>query len=719
MINSNKINSIQNEYNELKNLIQKHDYLYYVIDQPEISDQEYDKLFEKLLKLEKENPYLISPDSPSQRVGGEPAKQFKKLQHRTPMLSIQNSYNIQDILDFIERVKKNLNLNKEQEIEVFCEPKFDGLAIELIYEKGFLTHALTRGDGNIGEDVVNNIKTIKSIPLTLQEKDIPSLIEIRGEIIIFKKDFKLLNEKQQELGLMTFANPRNAASGTIRQLNPKIVQKRPLKFFAYALGYYEGINFNTQYDLEKKLEEWKIPTVGISPLNIQFSDFKKSNIKYIKNNHIKKLKLSKVCLNKQEVLEYYHHMETLKPLLPFDIDGIVIKVNNLEQQRKLGNIARNPRWANAAKYKPEQNQSIVKDIIVQVGRTGALTPVAIMLPTKVGGATITNATLHNQAEIDRKDIRIGDTVIIQRAGDVIPEITKVIKDKRPSDTTPFKIPLTCPICHTKVQQLPEEVVLRCINPLCPKKIKESLKHFVSRKAMNIDHLGDKLIEKLVDLNLIRSFSDIYYLNHEKLINLERMGEKSTQNILTSIKESKKPFLHNFIFALGIRFVGEQTSKNLASHFKNITNFINIINKREDELLNIKDIGEKVASSIISTLKNKPFQSEIGKLLQAGVNPKSIDSNFSQNINHNIYNTEEKNITKKILNKNFVITGAFEKSRIEITKMIEQSGGKVQNSITKNTNYLLKGDNPGSKLNKAKKFNTPIISWKGFLSLYQA
>jgi len=663
--------SPEKRHQKLKELIAYHDHAYHVLDRPEISDYEYDQLYTELLDLEKKHPELDRSDSPSQRVGSKPLDSFQKIDHRTPMLSLANSYSPEDIFEFDARVKKILNTEKK--IEYFCEPKFDGLAIELIYEQGLLSRALTRGDGTTGEDVTQNIKTIRSIPLRLNCDHPPALLEVRGEVLIFKKDFQELNESQQEAGLQTFANPRNAAAGTVRQLDSKIAGSRPLKFFAYTLGAVEGFNFSNQFKMEKTLSKWGLP---VCPEN-----------------------LKSLCLGSNEVVQFYSSIETKRENLPFDIDGIVIKVNDFQLQNDLGFVAKNPRWATAAKYKPQQAETFIEDIIVQVGRTGALTPVAIMTPVQVGGVTVTNATLHNQDEISRKDVRIGDSVLIQRAGDVIPEIVSVVLDKRKKGSRPFFIPEHCPQCNHKVARLEEEVVSRCMNPLCPAILKETLKHFVQRRAMNIDKVGDKIIDALFNVGLVTQFSDFYRLQKADLLKLERQGEKSAQNILESIEKSKKTTLARLIFAFGIRFVGEQTAKSLAEHFLTLEKFLQATS---DELMCVPDIGPKVAQSILNWLQNKSATQDAQALIKLGVQVEQ----------------SRRNLTGVLAGKSFLITGTLPLHRDEAKNIIEQHGGKILSAVSSKLNYLVVGDDPGSKLEKAQSVGVSILSWDDVLQMVQ-
>lgn len=665
---------------ELRETIAHHDYLYHGLDQPEIADYEYDQLFRELLDLEAKYPELQSSDSPALRVGGKPLEQFEKQKHRRPMLSLQNSYSLEDIEAFDERLRRALGSNEK--IEYFCEPKLDGLAVELIYENALLTGALTRGDGETGENVISNIRTLKSLPLRLKEDPQSEIFEVRGEVLILKEDFRRLNESQQEAGAITFANPRNAAAGTIRQLDPSITATRPLRMYCYAPGFVSQHSARSQMEYLQKIRELGLPTVGVS--------------------EIKKLSpksgLASLAQGFEEAQKYYESIQKLRHDLPFEIDGIVIKVNSFHLQEELGTIARSPRWANAAKFKPERALTSIKEIITQVGRTGALTPVAIMEPVKVGGVTITNATLHNQEEIERKDVREGDTVWVHRAGDVIPEIIEVDLSKRPKNSKPFKLPTDCPSCDEPVV-LPEgEVVYRCMNPVCPAKLKESLIHFVSRKAMNIEKLGEKIVAQLLDSGLIRSYSDIYRLNEEKILSLDRQGEKSTQNILKSIEKSKSTTMSRFIYALGIRHVGEQTARTLTSHFGSLEAFMKA---SPEELIEVPDIGPKVAESISEALSQKTLQKEIKDLLSLGIEfekPK----------------TSKRGSALKGLN--IVVTGTLPLGRDEIKELIISQGGKSSSSVSKKTDYVLAGESAGSKLDKANELGVKVLGWDEFQEL---
>jgi DNA ligase (NAD+) len=673
---------------ELRVLIHEHDYNYHVLDKPTIADFEYDKLFRELQDLEAANPDLVSPDSPTQRVGAQAMEAFEKVPHRRPMLSLANTYSVDEVREFDERVKKFLESDKD--VEYFCELKFDGLAVELIYEKGKLSGALTRGDGSVGENVLTNVRTMRSVPLNLKGKP-PELLEVRGEVLMLKREFAKLNEAQQEAGEQPFANPRNAAAGAIRQLDSRITAKRPLRMFCYAPGVLEGAKPKSQEDWLDYLRQQGLPALHSAP-------WKKIRAR-IKDGYSHEIPLGAVCSGIEEAIEYYETILKHRHELPFDIDGVVIKVNSYALQDRLGTVARSPRWATAAKFPPEQATTTIEDIVIQVGRTGALTPVAVMNPVRVGGVTVTNATLHNQSEIDRKDIRIGDTVVVQRAGDVIPEVVQVVLDKRPAKAKKFHIPGDCPVCGEPAV-LPEgEVVTRCVNSLCPAILNESLKHFAARRAMNIEDLGDKIIEQMTEQDLVGSFSDLYKLTKKDVMSLPRQGEKSAQNIIESIEKSRHTTLARFIYGLGIRFVGEQTAKSLATHLKTLDAFLEA---GEEQLVEIEDIGPKVAASIVQRLGNKDFRKEIKRLIDNGVEierPKKASA-----------------ASQTLQGVSIVITGTLPMGRDEIKDLIVSLGGKTPGSVSKNTNYVLAGDEAGSKLDKAQELGVPILDWDGFQKL---
>ncbi len=662
---------------KLKIEIDAHNYAYHMLDKPVISDREYDKLFQELLTLEQQHPELKTADSPTQRVGGEPLDAFVKIDHRIPMLSLQNSYSPEEILDFDGRVKKVLGSTCD--IEYFCEPKLDGLAMELIYEKGQLVRALTRGDGVTGEDVTNNIRTMASVPLKLRG-EAPALFEVRGEVLMLKNDFKVLNETQQENGEEPFANPRNAAAGSIRQLDPKIAASRPLKFFAYGLGDFRGISIASQLQLHEEFKKLGLPTLALSDKLKKFLG----------------APIARVSKTLDEVIEYYNWVEKNRHRLDFDIDGVVIKVNSWHLQSELGFVARSPRWATAAKFEPEQAETQIENISVQVGRTGALTPVANMTPVQVGGVTVTHATLHNQDEIDRKDVREKDYVVIQRAGDVIPEVVRVITEKRKKNSKPFLIPEKCPVCNTKAVRVEGEAITRCPNTLCQARLKESLKHFVGRRAMNIEGLGDRWIDILVDKKLVESFSDLYRLNAEDLLKLDRQGDKLATKIIKNIQASKTAELARFIFALGIRFVGEQTGKYLAKRYGALEP---ILEASLEELQNVEEVGPKVAQSIYAALKDKKLRADILEMIKLGIEFEKPKAGGN-----------------KLQGKTFVITGTLPVSRTDAQRLLEENGAHVASSVSKKTSCLLAGNDAGSKLDKAKELEIPVLSWEDVLNL---
>ncbi len=695
MAKSTGTSNVEKKIASLKEQIRHHDRLYYVLDQPEITDAQYDELFNELVRLEKEHPSLLTPDSPSQRVGGEALDKFTKRDHRLPMLSLQNTYSADEISEFDQRLKKFLS--SSQDISYFCEPKLDGLALELVYENGLLVAALTRGDGQTGEDVLSNVRTIRSIPLRLRGANPPKLLEVRGEVLMFKSDFLELNEEQEEAGLPTFANPRNAAAGSLRQLDPRITASRPLRMFCYAPGATEGIEFKSQHEMLQVFAEFGLPTLSHGSLKALEQLAAK-----VKGERSLRGPFELLCqvTDCKGAISYYQTIEKLRHALPFEIDGVVIKVNNFDLQVELGMVARSPRWASAAKFKPEQATTVIEEIAVRVGRTGALTPVAIMKPVRVGGVTVSHATLHNQDEIDRKDVRVGDTVVIHRAGDVIPEVVSVVLEKRAKDSKPFRIPSHCPACGEKATQIQGEVITRCTNRHCPAIAVEGLKHFVSRRAMDIDKLGEKIIEQLVQAKLVSRFSDLYRLSLNDLLSLERQGEKSAKNILESIDQSKSPPLARFIHALGLRFVGEATARSLADHFGSIEA---LMEASEESLTNVPDVGPKVASSIVSELSNPQLKKEIHSLLELGVKPIS---------------SAKSRASSKLQAMNIVVTGTLPLDRDDVKDLIVSHGGRATSSVSKNTNYVLAGDSPGSKLDKARELGVPIISWDEFQRLIE-
>lgn len=661
---------------ELKQQIEQHDYQYYVLDAPLISDQEYDVLFRRLQAIEQQYPQLISPDSPSQRVGGAPLKSFQEVSHRMPMLSLNNAFSEQEVAQFDKRIRESL---AQAEVDYAVEPKFDGLAITLSYQNGLFVQGATRGDGYSGEDVTHNLKTIKAIPMRLVGKHIPALLEVRGEIIMHKADFEKLNQMQQANGEKLFANPRNAAAGSLRQLSPAITAKRPLSFFAYGLGACEGLVMPSTHDAcMLLLQQLRFP----------------------------------VCQERRVVqglaglLQFYQEIQEKRSVLPFDIDGVVYKVNQIRLQEELGFVSRAPRWAIAHKFPAEEALTVVEGIDVQVGRTGAMTPVARLNPVFVGGVTVTNATLHNEDEMRRKDIRIGDTVIVRRAGDVIPEVVAVLLDKRPADSMEYKMPEACPVCGSHILKQADEAVARCTGGLfCDAQRKQAIIHFASRKAMDIEGLGDKLVEQLVDCNLVHSLADIYKLDLDSLAKLDRMGEKSAQNIIDAIQHSKQSSFARFIYALGIRNVGEATARDLAKHFATLEA---LMQADQQALQQVPDIGPVVAESIVNFFAEPHNQQVLAFLtLSEQQGGAGIVWQQAEAIQHHA----------EFSGKTFVITGTLPSmSRDQAKAMIEQLGGKVSGSVSKNTDYVLAGSEAGSKLDKALELGITIIDQQKLLEM---
>lgn len=646
---------------DLVEIINEHNYYYYVLDNPRITDAEYDSLMNELLKLEKAFPDLAEPDSPTQRVGGNPVQGFNTVAHLVPMLSLSNAFNDQDLRDFDRRVKNGLN---GQKVEYVVELKIDGLAISLLYEDGLLTRGATRGDGEYGEEITQNLKTIKSIPLRLR-KHIP-LLEVRGEAYMPKKEFARLNNEREEAGEQTFANPRNAAAGSLRQLDPKVTASRALDTFLYGVGSLEGIQITKH---SEGLELLKKAGFNVNPNIVRFD-------------------------NIDDVIGYCQEWTSKRHELPYEIDGMVIKVNDLRQQVELGATSKSPRWAIAFKFPAEEAETVVKDIYVRVGRTGVLTPTASLKPVKVAGSTISSATLHNEDIIREKDIRIGDHVIIHKAGDVIPEIVRVIQDKRSGDEIIFKMPESCPVCGTSAQKIEGEVAVRCPNDKCPGREREGIIHFVSRDAMDIEGLGPSVVSSLIEAGLIKDFADLYSLNFEELVQLDRMGKKSSENLLAAIEKSKANSLAQLLFGLGIRLVGARAAKTLAEHFGTIDN---LIKASVEDLTNIPEIGPKMAESIVLYFQDPVHMDLLSRLKAAGVN---------------MTQQKEEAGPKSLDGKTFVLTGSLSRyTRKEAQELIEKSGGKVSSSVSKKTDYVLAGEEPGSKYEKAVSLGIAIISEK--------
>ena len=654
---------------ELRGIIQDHNYRYYILDDPTISDGEYDILLCELENLEKENPELITPDSPTQRVGSTPVTEFGTIEHRIPMLSLANAMNEEEFVAFDKRMQKGLDTDS---VTYMAEPKLDGLGVELVYENGLLVYGSTRGDGYTGEDITHNLKTIRGIPLSLRIVDItvPALLEVRGEVFIRKDDFIALNKKQELDEKLPFANPRNAAAGSLRQLDPKITVDRPLSIYCYQGGMINGQTFPDHASFLDALKKWGLP---VNPF-------------------------VQVVTGSDGIISYHRELEEKRNDLPYEIDGTVFKINNYNERENLGSRSRSPRWAIAGKFKAQQATTVINDIDVQVGRTGALTPVAKLNPVYVAGVTVTNATLHNQDEIDRKDIRIGDTVLIERAGDVIPKVVKVITEKRPNGTKPFQIPAECPACGHGAHRPEGEVILRCGNISCPRQIKGRIQHFTSKLAMNIDGLGVKVIDQLVEEGLLKTIDDLYSLNQESLAALDRLGEKSAGNLIEAISNSKETTFARFVYALGIRNVGEHIAKVLEKQFSG--NLGEFQNADVEELENIDEIGPIVAETVVQFWSDKSNKLIVQNCLDKGVSLAEIEIKEYQPFEGQI----------------FVFTGSLEKfTRKNAKDMVEDLGGKASSSVSKNTDFVVAGPGAGSKLKKAEELGIDVLTEDEFLA----
>jgi DNA ligase (NAD+) len=663
---------IKKDVLRLRNEIERHNYLYYVEDRPEISDAEYDQLFDRLVDLERQYPELITPDSPTQRVGGAPSEKFEPFKHAIPMLSLGKVTSIEEFRDFHKRVM-NILAVEESAVHYTAEPKFDGLAVELVYENGVLAAGSTRGDGMVGENITSNLKTLKSIPLKLVGENIPDLIDIRGEVIMNRTAFQKMNEERRDNGEEEFANPRNAAAGSLRQLDPKVTAKRPLRFVAYGIGRIKGVYLADYFKTMSFIRE----------LGFKIADD------------------LELCHSPESVERYFTKMSQKRDSLDYEIDGIVVKVNNYAQQQALGELSRSPRWAVAWKFPPEQVTTRVLDIVVQVGRTGILTPVANLEPVRVGGVIVSRATLHNEDELKRKDVRIGDIVVIQRAGDVIPEVVKVLLEKRPEGLVPFSMPKTCPECQTPTVRLEGEAATRCVNPYCPAQLLEKLTHFASKGAMDIDGLGYKTIAMLIEKGFVKDVADLFEIPKHKneILELERTGEKWFANLEKALDSAKNRPLRNIIFALGIRNVGEHLAGVLAKTYGSIDN----LQKQTIETLTQTDeVGPIVAESIVSFFSNRHTADILEKLKKVGV----------------VFPIEEKPSGKgKFTGKTFVVTGTLDKySRKEAELEIEKRGGKVSSAVSSKTHYVVVGANPGSKYDKAMKLGITILGEAEFTRL---
>ncbi|MBD3408175.1 MAG: NAD-dependent DNA ligase LigA [Candidatus Lokiarchaeota archaeon] len=655
--------------NKLRESIEYHNYRYYVLDDPIISDSEYDSMLIALRKLEEKYPSLLSPTSPTQQIGGEPRDSMGLVQHPIPMVSLKTIYEAEEVRKFDQTCREELEL---ESVEYVAELKYDGLAVEIVYNDGKLSVASTRGDGTTGEDITANVKTIREVPLKIKQFSKilpPSQLVVRGEVYMSIDGFNKLNESRESEGLTLFANPRNAAAGALRQLDPTVTAERPLQIFVYAVAIAEGYSFKTQWEILETLRKWGLKT------NIE---------------------MSRKCTGIDELLAYHEEMEQKRDELPYEIDGVVFKVNNLEQQEKLGMRSRDPRWAVAFKFKPRQGTTVLEDIIVQIGRTGKLTPVAVLKPVHIGGIEVTRASLHNQSEIDRKDIRIGDTVLVERAGDVIPQVVKPIKDIREGHEKKFRMPKKCPSCNSPTHTSEDKKLTRCLNIDCPAQLRRSIGHFASKMGMDIEGLGPKRINQLLDAGVIDGFLSLYEISVDDLVDLERFGKSSAQNLVKQIEKSKDKTLDRFIFALGIPLVGTQTAKILTDNFETIDD---LMDATKDQLTDIDLIGPEVAKSIVDFFGEKRNRNLIKMLRKKGLelsNPKISGD-------------------KKLDGLTFVFTGALETlTRSEAKELVEIYGGKATSSVSGNTDYVVAGPGAGSKLDMAKELGITIFSEEEFL-----
>lgn len=645
--------------------LHRHNYLYHVLDQPEISDADYDRLLQELLDLETQFPELVHPESPSQRVGAPPLEKFEQVRHSLPMLSLENAFTEADMRQFDDRVRRFLA--REEPLEYVCEMKMDGVAVELVYEEGRLQTGSTRGDGTTGEKITENLKTIPSVPLVLTSP-CPSLLEVRGEIYMELDNFQALNREREEEGLPSFANPRNATAGSLRQLDSAVTARRPLQIFCYGIGRLEGEAPRTHEQLLQQLQEWGLRT---------------------------NLAGTTCCPDIEAVITHYHSLQQRREDLPYEIDGMVVKVNELALQRELGEKTRTPRWAIAWKFPPRQAVTTLEDIQLQVGRTGAITPVALLQPVEVSGVTVSRASLHNWDEIDRLDVRIGDQVVVERAGDVIPDVVRVLTEKRRGNETQVPLPTHCPACGSPVKRLEGEVVPRCQGLSCPAQLKESLKHFARRGGMDIDGLGGKYIDQLLQLGLVKNVADLYRLRKEDLFRFERMGDKLAEKLLAAIEASKKRPLSRFLNALGIRHVGDHMAKVLASQFGSLEE---LSRASQEDLLAIHEVGPQVASSVTSFFASPQNQQILADLATLGVHPER----------------EQRRAGGPLSGKTFVFTGSLALfSRKEAQALVEKLGGRASGSVSKKTDFVVAGEEAGSKLARAQELGVTVLSEEEF------
>lgn len=666
---------ITDQLDLIKTIITEYNYQYYVLDNPSVPDAEYDRQMSALQAIEQQHPDLLTADSPSQKVGDVPLPEFKQVSHEVPMLSLDNVFDKESFFAFEKRMQDRLK--DDHEISYSCEPKLDGLAVSLLYENGKLIRGATRGDGRVGENITTNVRTIRNIPLTLRGDNFPQRLEVRGEVVMSRDGFAKLNKTQLEQEKKVFANPRNAAAGSLRQLDSRITAKRPLLFFSYSLGLVE----NPQYPLAqshsarlKQLSDWGLPLS----------------------------KELQVAQGAQACLDYYQHLGKVRDSLNYDIDGVVFKADNIELQHKLGFVARAPRWAIAHKFPAQEEMTVVKDVEFQVGRTGAITPVARLEPVFVGGVTVSNATLHNADEIERLGLKVGDTVIIRRAGDVIPQVVSVIIEKRPENTQNIVFPVTCPICNSAIEKLEDEAIARCTGGLyCAAQLKESMKHFASRKAFDIDGLGDKIIEQLVDQKLVKTPADFFRLEFIQISNLERMGEKSAANLIQSLEKCKQTTLAKFIYSLGIREVGEATASNLASYYCELEA---IKQANAESLQEVSDVGAIVAQHLVNFFAEEHNVQVLDELIAAGIHWPKIEKIEIESL--------------PLAGQTFVLTGTLEQMDRSAAKALLQSlGAKVAGSVSVKTSCVVAGDKAGSKLTKAEALGVKVINEQGMLDLF--
>ncbi|HEY8206577.1 MAG TPA: NAD-dependent DNA ligase LigA [Myxococcaceae bacterium] len=655
---------------ELRAQLQRANHRYYVLDDPEISDAEYDRLMRELEALEVEYPDLITPESPTQRVSGAPAEKFEKVVHRIPLLSLANAFTDEEMSEFDERVRKLANV---PEVDYVCEAKLDGLAVELCYERGAFVKGSTRGDGEVGENITANLRTIRGVPLRLtpaEGVEVPPYLEVRGEVFIRKKDFLKLNAQREQQGEPLYITPRNTAAGSLRQLDPKMTASRPLSILFYEVGVVDGRAFARHWDKLELLRSLGFPVNG---------------------DNARARGLDEVRAQYQRFLQKRHE-------LPFEIDGMVVKADDETLRKRVGQVSKSPRWAVAYKFPPEEETTVVEDIQVQVGRTGALTPVAFLKPVHVGGVTVSRATLHNEDELRRKDVRVGDHVFIRRAGDVIPEIVKVIESRRTGAEVPWTFPERCPACGAPAVRDPEGAITRCTGDSCPVQLQRYLRHFASRAAMDVDGLGVELCAQLVETGLVKDFGDLYRLTLEQLVELERMGEKSAQNLLAAIQRSKQTTLRRFLYALGIRHVGEATAKALAEHFRAVPP---LLEAPVDEITRVKDVGPEVAKAIRAYFDKPRNQQVVQQLLELGVTPAPPEASKGGPFE----------------GKTVVLTGSLAgMSREQAKEEVERRGGKVSGSVSRKTDFVVAGEDSGSKLKKAQELGVKILDEAAFLAL---